>query len=346
MPARAEILGDTGPNSPEHWDDDLASDRLHAALLLFASDADACAQRLAEQEALLVAHPGVTVLSVLDLATVDMSRPVEHFGYRDRLTAVQLEGTGIEPTPGSGPASKPGECILGYPDETGVIQALPQPEALSRIGNYLAYRKLQQHVGAFRAFLRQQAQTPEEQEVLAAKLMGRWRSGAPLVLAPERDDPLLAEDPMRNNDFDYGQMDPVGYAAPLGSHIRRVNPRDTEPNTRRHLLVRRGLTYGPPLPEEADEDGVARGLTLLAGCASISHQFEFVQQIWINDTAFQGIANERDPITGAHDGTFDLTIPQRPMKRVIKGMPAFTTVKGGAYLFLPSIRALNYLAGL
>jgi Dyp-type peroxidase family len=346
MPARAEILGDTGPNSPEHWDGDVASDRLHAAVLLFASDADALTQRLAELETFLAAHPGVTVLSFLDLAAANMSRPVEHFGYRDRISVVQIEGTGLEPVPGSFPPSKPGEFVLGYPDDVGVVAALPEPEALSRNGTYLVYRKLQQHVGAFRDFLRQNAATPDGQELLAAKLMGRWRSGAPLVLAPERDDPLLGEDPLRNNDFNYGQMDPIGYAAPVGSHIRRVNPRDTELNVQRHLMVRRGLTYGPALPEGAAEDGIERGLTLLAGCARIHDQFEFVQQIWVNDTEFMGIKNERDPITGAQDGTFDMTIPKKPFKKVIKGLPAFTTVKGGAYLFLPGLRALRYLAGI
>jgi Dyp-type peroxidase family len=346
MPARAAVLGDTGPNSPEHWDGGLASDRLHAALFLFASDADACAQRLAEQEKLLAAHPGVQALSFLDLAAVDLSRPVEHFGYRDRISVVQIEGAGIEPTPGSGPASKPGEFILGYPDDVGVTPPLPQPEILSRNGSYLVYRKLQQHVGLFRDYLRQHAATPEAQERLAAKLMGRWRSGAPLALAPDRDDPLLGEDPQRNNAFTYGQTDAVGLACPRGAHIRRVNPRDTAMNTRRHLMVRRGLTYGPPLPEDVEEDGVERGLTLLAGCARIDDQFEFVQQIWINDGAFQGLGDERDPITGAQDGTLAMTIPNRPLKQVIKGLPAFTTVKGGAYFFLPGLRALRHLAGL
>lgn len=346
MPGRAEILGDVGPNSPEHWDGGLASDRLHAALLLFASDDAALEQRTAEQKALVARFPGVAVLSVQELAAVDLTRPVEHFGYRDRISVVQIEGTGIEPSPGSGPASKPGEFILGYPDETGVTKTLPQPETLSRNGSYLVYRKLQQHVGVFRGFLQQHAATADEQELLAAKMMGRWRSGASLVLAPDQDDPDLGQDPVRNNNFTYGQMDPIGYACPKSSHVRRVNPRDDEPNTRRHLLIRRGLTYGPPLPEGAADDGEERGLTLLAGCASISGQFEFVQQIWINDTEFQGIQNERDPITGTHDGTFNMTIPKRPIKQVLKGLPAFTTVKGGGYFFLPGLRALRYLAGI
>ena len=347
MPARAEILGDTGPNSPEHWDGGLASDRLHAALLLFASDADALAQRLAEQEALLAAHPGVAVLSALDLAAADLTRPAEHFGYRDRISVVQIEGAGIEPTPGSGPASKPGEFILGYADDVGVTRPLPQPEILSRNGSYLVYRKLQQHVGVFREFLRQNAATPDEQELLAAKMMGRWRSGAPLVLAPDRDDPALGEDPTRNNDFNYGQMDPVGYACPVGAHVRRVNPRDTE---HQHAATSDD-------PARADLRSAVAGGRRRGWASSVASPSWLAVPASTNSSSscsrsgsttreFKGIANERDPITGANDGTFDMTIPKRPIKQVIKGLPAFTTVKGGAYLFLPGLRALRYLAGI
>ena len=79
--------------------------------------------------------------------------------------------------------------------------------------------------------------------------MGRWRSGAPLVLAPKKDDPALGADYQRNNNFNYAQMDPQGYAVRLGSHIRRMNPRDTAANIQRRRMIRRGATYGPPLPE-------------------------------------------------------------------------------------------------
>ena len=68
---------------------------------------------------------------------------------------------------------------------------------------------LQEHVGRFRDFLRQYDETPEEQELLAAKLMGRWRSGAPLVLSPEKDDPALGADLQRNNDFNYRAHGPA-----------------------------------------------------------------------------------------------------------------------------------------
>ncbi len=84
----------------------------------------------------------------------------------------------------------------------------------------MAYRRLQEHVGRFREFLHQNAGTAEEQELLAAKLMGRWRSGAPLVLSPNKDNPILAADPQRNNDFNYKEMDPQGYAVHLGSLSR------------------------------------------------------------------------------------------------------------------------------
>ena len=164
----------------------------------------------------------------LDLeATPPFEYAHDHFGYRDRLSQPVIEGTGEVPTPGTGAPLKPGEFILGYPDEDGPPANLPQPEILSRNGSFMAYRRLEEHVGKFRDFLREHGKTPEEQELIAAKLMGRWRSGAPLVLAPDKDDPALGADPQRNNDFNYKQMDPHGYAVPLGSHMRRMNPRDT-----------------------------------------------------------------------------------------------------------------------
>ena len=111
--------------------------------------------------------------------------------------------------------------------------------------------------------------------------MGRWRSGAPLVLAPEKDDPALGADPQRNNDFNYAKMDPHGYAVPLGSHIRRMNPRDTAVNMNRRRMIRRGGTYGPPLPDGAPDDGVERGIAAFIGCASLVRQFEFAQNVWV-----------------------------------------------------------------
>jgi Dyp-type peroxidase family len=345
MVSRAEILGDTGANHPDNWIGGLASPDLHAIVILFARDVAERHRCEAEHQRLVTQCEGVEVLSSLDLeATPPFEYAHDHFGYRDRMSQPVIEGAGEEPTPGSGAPLKAGEFILGYPDEDGSPANLPQPEILARNGSYLAYRRLQEHVGRFREFLRQQGRTPEEQELIAAKLMGRWRSGAPLVLAPDKDDPALGADPQRNNNFNYKQMDPHGYAVPLGSHIRRMNPRDTAANMNRRRMIRRGGTYGPPLPEEAPEDGIERGIAAFIICASLIRQFEFAQNVWVNDRNFHELGNERDPVCGNQDGTLEYKIPKRPIRKKITGLPAFTTVRGGAYFFLPGLQALRYLA--
>jgi deferrochelatase/peroxidase EfeB len=347
MAARAEILGTTGANHPDHWVGGLASPDLHAIAILFARDVAERERCRREHECYLVECAGVELLSSLDLeALPPFDYAHEHFGYRDRLSQPVIEGTGVEPTPGSGPPVKPGEFFLGYPDEEGPAPGMPQPEILSRNGSYVAYLMMKEYVGAFRNFLREYGKTPEQQELLAAKLMGRWRSGAPLVLAPDKDDSSLGADFQRNNAFTYRDMDPHGYACPLGAHIRRMNPRDTAVNMNRRKMIRRGGTYGPPLPEGALEDGIERGIAAFVGCASLVRQFEFAMNVWTNDPNFHELGNERDPIFGTQDGTFDMTIPKRPVRKKIRGLPAFTAIRGGAYFFLPGIRALRYLASL
>ena len=347
MAARAEIIGDMGANVPENWVGGLTSPDLHAIVILFAKDSSEQDRCVSEHEKLAAACPGVEVLSVLDLQAVPpLDYPHDHFGYRDRLSEPVIEGSGLEPTPGTGAPLKPGEFIIGYPDEYGVIADRPQPEILARNGSYMAYRRLQEHVGAFRDFLRQHGETPQEQELIAAKLMGRWRSGAPLVLAPDKDDPALGADMQRNNDFNYKEMDPLGYAVPLGAHVRRMNPRDTAHNMNRRRMIRRGAPYGPHLPEGAPEDGAERGIAAFVICASLIRQFEFAQNVWISDRNFNELGNERDPIIGTQDGTLEFKIPKRPIRKKIVGLPAFTTVRGGAYFFLPGLRALQYLSAL
>ena len=347
MAARAQMLGDTGENDPTQWVDKTASPDLHAIAILFARDSAERDRSVAEHRKLLAECQGVEVLSSLDLeATPPFDYAHDHFGYRDRLSQPVIEGSGDEPTPGSGGPLKAGEFILGYPDETGSSPAQPQPELLSRNGSFMAYRRLEEHVGRFRDFLRVNGQTPEGQELLAAKLMGRWRSGAPLALAPDKDDPALGADPQRNNNFNYKDDDPQGYAVPLGSHARRMNPRDTAANMNRRRMIRRGATYGSHLPEGTPDDGKERGIAAFVICASLVRQFEFAQNVWVNDRNFHELGNERDPIIGTHDGTLEFKIPKRPIRRKITGLPAFTTVRGGAYFFLPGLKALRWLATL
>jgi deferrochelatase/peroxidase EfeB len=164
------------------------------------------------------------------------------------------------------------------------------------------------------------------------------------VLAPEHDDPDLADDPQRSSDFDYARMDPQGLACPLGAHVRRANPRDSAHGTNRNRLIRRGLPYGPLLPDGAPDDGNDRGVAVIFGCGSISRQFEFVQRVWLNDRKFNGLENDKDPICSDNDGSTTMTIQRKPLRRRIHGIPRFVTVKGGGYFFAPGIAALRQLA--
>jgi deferrochelatase/peroxidase EfeB len=186
MAARAGILGMIGNNHPDRWLGDLASPALHAIVILFARDVAERDRCESQHRGYLSTLAGVKVLSALNLEALPPfdGVPREHFGYRDRLSQPVIEETGEQPTPGSGPAIKAGEFFLGYEDESGFLPPLPQPDVLSRNGSFLAYLRMEEHVAVFRQFLQQQANTPDEQELIAAKLMGRWRSGAPLVVSP------------------------------------------------------------------------------------------------------------------------------------------------------------------
>jgi deferrochelatase/peroxidase EfeB len=349
MAARAAMLGDTGVNHPDNWEDKITSEDLHAVVILFARNKDEKDRCIKKNDEYIKENPGVEVLSSILIEAIPPYDYVhEHFGYRDRITTPVMEGMGVDPTPGSGEPSKIGEFFLGYPDESGLMPVQPQPEILSKNGSFLGYRKMREHVGAFRDFLKANGKTVEEQELVAAKIMGRWRTtGAPLVLCPDKDDSELGFDDQRNNNFDYEKMDPRGYACPMGAHIRRMNVRDSRVSRimNRRLIIRRGGTFGPHLPDDAPEDGANRGIAVFGGCADLTRQFEFLISVWANDPEFLEL-NERDPFAGSIDGKFEMTIPKKPIKKKITGLNAFTTVTGGAYFFMPGIKGLKYLASL
>ena len=204
------------------------------------------------------------------------------------------------------------------------------------------------NVAAFRAYLRDNSTGPEDEELLAAKMVGRWRSGAPLVLAPEHDDTELGTDQNRNNDFSYSE-DMQGLKCPFSAHIRRVNPRDALKGdlvaVNEHQFLRRGMNYGEPLPEGiVEDDGAERGGVFLLIGAKLQQQFEFVQSQWIASGNFISHGTEQDPMVGNPDAGSVFTIPKRPVRRRLHGLPQFVVVRAGEYLFLPGLRGLNWLA--
>jgi Dyp-type peroxidase family len=346
MAARAHALGDVGESSPERWERPLGTPDVHVVLTTVSPDATRLEAALARARDVYSRIPGTQVIWRQDCHALSTAK--EHFGYRDGISHPAVAGSGI---PGTNRHEQPleaGEFVLGYPDETGGMPPMPWPDVLGRNGTYVAFRKLHQRVAAFRRYLAESATSPEEQERIAAKMMGRWRSGAPLALCPMHDDPALGADPERNNDFVYGD-DPIGYATPPGSHTRRANPRDASVAgvVRLHRMIRRGTAYGPELPEGVlEDDGVDRGLMFAFVGAHLGRQFEFVQSEWIESGSFLGLGDVKDPIVGHGDGPGTFAIPTRPIPRRLKGLSRFVVMRGGEYAFMPGLRALRWIAEL
>ncbi|WP_253915820.1 Dyp-type peroxidase [Streptomyces sp. NRRL S-31] len=347
MAARAELIGDVGESAPEHWEAPFGTGDVHIALSALASDAAQLSEKLEQARVAFEDTPGVQVIWQQEVRQLPTGRTT--FGFRDGISHPNIEGVGL---PGSNPQEAPikaGEFILGYPDETGSLPPMPTPDVLGRNGTYAAVRKAHTNVAAWRRFLRANRSSAEEEALLAAKMVGRWPSGAPLALAPEHDDPELAADPQRVNNFLYRENDDRGYRCPAGAHIRRTNPRDSTiiGDARMHRLIRRGTTYGPPLPEGVlEDDGAERGLVGVFLGAHLERQFEFIKAQWINDGNFIGYPGEKDAVAGHHGGTGTLTIPEKPVRRRLRNLPSFVVTRGGEYCFVPGLRALRWLAEL
>jgi Dyp-type peroxidase family len=349
MAARAAELGDVGESGPEHWEKPLGTSDVHVGLAALSPDAerlDGVAQRMRRAHEEL---PGVEVIWRQDCYQLPTGRT--SFGFKDGIGQPAVEGSGIG---GSNPRERPikaGEFILGYPDETGALAPTPNPDVLGRNGTYIVFRKLHTRVAAYRQYLRDKAASRQEEALLGAKMVGRWHSGAPLTLSPEHDDPELGADPSRNNDFRYGD-DLRGFKCPAGAHARRANPRDAldheqSVDVRLHRMIRRGTSYGPPLPEGVlEDDGADRGIIFVFAGAHLKRQFEFVKTQWLNDGIFIGAPEEKDPLVGTNDGAGMYTIPQRPIRRRLQNLPPFVVTRGGEYFFAPGLRALRWLADM
>ena len=349
MAARAAELGDVGDSSPLHWEKPLGTQDVHVALAALSPDPTRL--RVVVERALRAQHdlPGVELIWRQDCYQLATGRT--SFGFKDGIGQPAVEGSGIPPTNPREQPLKAGEIILGYPDETGELPPMPTPDVLGRNGTYVVFRKLHTRVAAYRQYLRAKAESREAEALIGAKMVGRWQSGAPLTLAPERDDPALGADPHRNNDYAYAD-DLRGFKCPVGAHARRANPRDAldhdgSVNVRLHRMIRRGTSYGPVLPEGVlEDDGADRGIIFVFAGAHLKRQFEFVKTQWLNDGIFIGVPSEKDPLVGPNDGSGTFTIPARPIRRRLQQLPPFVVTRGGEYCFAPSLRALRWLAEL
>jgi Dyp-type peroxidase family len=354
MAARSDVLGDIGDSAPERWEDPFRDGSGHVMVMVSAKDPAALEQRQSGIKEAVERRGGATVVGVQDGAALEGGR--EHFGYADGFAQPSIEGSGFPPQPGQGAVEgdgwrplKPGELLLGYPDEQGAITPAPPPDELGVNGSFLVYRKLHQDVAGFRRMLREAAaHYPGGEELLAAKIVGRWRDGTPLAVSPDRPDQAIVADKSRNNAFDYGD-DPDGLRCPIGAHVRRMNPRRSLPFdgklVNRHRIMRRGITYGDVLPEGAEDDGKDRGVIFMALQASLARGFEFVQSQWANGGNAFRLAEDQDVIVGPHDteGPAKMTVPGRP-PFFLGPLSRVVTTRGGEYYFTPGINGLDHLA--
>src|SRR5258706_10967132 len=185
MAARAEKLYDYGANDPKNWDWPFGSGQIHIQVSIISDTQEKWSRIMETARQQYQGFSGVTVLLIQNFGAQPGS--LNSLGYKDSIGQPAIEGSGVEPLPGQGQPIKAGEIILGYPRETGVPLAMPQPDVLGRNSTYVGLRKYQSRVGAFNRFLQANGQTDQEREQLAAKLVQRWRSGAPSTLAPTED---------------------------------------------------------------------------------------------------------------------------------------------------------------
>lgn len=371
MPSRAVKLADVGDSAPERWIKPFAdTGRVHLVATINADD-------IAELDRVQAQVEGWEGGRAFALGSVhdgwNFDQDFVHFGYRDSLSQPRFEGVHDPEAYADGqPMSPIGAMLMGYPTEyEGLLWNVPQPDALGRNGAFAAFRILAQDVDGFEAYLDSAATTLLDdplldellppgaeagfgdgmtrhqalREVVAANMCGRWRNGVPLALSPDTPNP---DPPVSQRDFDYD----VSSRCPYGAHTRRSNPRGgsivqrAANHTRR--IVRRGVPYGPAY-DPARPHGEERGLLGMFICANLGAQFEALSCDWLN----LGLHDPR--ITGSNDPLLGANVPETSWLEMrlksgrtitLRGFPRFVNTRGGAYLFLPGLPAIRYIASL
>ncbi|MFM8277836.1 MAG: Dyp-type peroxidase [Cyanobium sp.] len=353
-------LGDDGPSDPSQWI--LGAPQgptVHLLLSLYvhSSNPSVLDERAHRLEALLN-EQGAVILSRHDAAALPEGRV--HFGFRDSISQPLIKGVPRKnPLPDMQPECEPGDFLLGnnFKNQYDGNFLGDIPAELGTNGSYGAFRILMQDVAGFEALLeRTQQRYNIDKEMVAAKLMGRWRNGVPLTLSPETGHTHLEHGQI--NQFDYSPTpeyptyfdDSKGLRCPIGSHIRRMNPRGGrvmgQPHSRR--IIRRAMPYGSEYHHGTDDPTLERGLIGYFICGDLEMQYEFLISTWANlDFSQAGLRGTRDPIFGAQpeeNGKFVIRINDTRDPIVLTDLPRWVITRGSVYCFLPGISALRHLA--
>ena len=350
---RASRVGDVGPNSPQYWLEGLTDDQaVHLVVSLYTGSAEA-------QDRATVAFRAASASAFADVAEpFDGAEFPDtlgwvHFGYRDNLSQPTISGDPLPRPRDDQPLSPAGEFVLGYESQySGVRLDVPQPVELGKNGSFSAFRILEQQVAEFEDFLETSGTTTGlGTETIAAKVVGRWRNGLPLLLSPDTDSPPIPVPESSWNDFSYG-TDADGVRCPIGAHIRRSNPRDQRmrPTGDGHQrrLMRRAMPFGARWNPGDSPDGISRGLVGHFIGASLLLQFETLMGEWLNIGMTEPrITGSDDILLGADPARSKLIIPSADGSSTqVAGFGPFVTTRAGIYLFLPSLTALRWIGNL
>ncbi len=364
MPARAETLGDAGPSDPATWEPELRGAGLHVLATVNALDDGALAHeitRLHSDAASAAASPWPT-------SSAPSCSPARASTSATPTASPSRRSPGAATTraTGASAAASPRPRARGVrsPQASSSSATRTRTRASIRSARCRARRPTPSDARAptwcgasstrtWRSSATCCARPPRSTteattRSLAAKVVGRWPNGTPLVLSPDAPIADFDAKTATANAFRYAGEDPDGRRCPLGAHIRRTNPRDALGFdgllSFRHRIIRRGMPYGPPLAAEAAEDDhVDRGLIFVCFNASISRQFEGIQAQWINDGNVFGLGHDSDFLMGDPNGTGKMTVEGDPPFFLGPQGP-FVTTRGGAYLFVPGMAALAALA--
>ncbi|TFK38402.1 hypothetical protein BDQ12DRAFT_651384 [Crucibulum laeve] len=278
----------------------------------------------------------------------------EHFGFLDGISNPTIIGfDDANANPGPKPI-KPGFILTGRDGDADKPKRETAPWTVD--GSFLAFRYLFQKVPEFNDFLKKNpiskdGLSPEEgSELLGARLVGRWKSGAPIDITPFKDDPALAADSKRNNDFHFTGESNDQTKCPFAAHIRKTLPRDDLEVTRHtdisnRRIIRRGIQFGPEVTkEEKDSAKTMHGRGLLFACysSSIANGFRFIQESWADAQSFPPGTTTTpglDPLIGQGEREMTGTDPSNLTKSIT--LPEFIVPRGGEYFFSPSLKGLK-----